>query len=130
MYAHNSSPAVVSLATAPPSEQLEQDSASAQGSSSRLASQPCAGDPMNGMRLRAQPWGDASESKRFILGTMDQFKWADQLVVLPILTDFKDFVVFDHAHARPYTFSDPSLFDEGCEVNAETASLKALMGGD
>ena len=80
--------------------------------------------------MRAQPWGDASESKRFILGTMDQFKWADQLVVLPILTDFKDFVVFDHAHARPYTFSDPSLFDEGCEVNAETASLKALMGGD
>ena len=66
----------------------------------------------------AHPWTDPTASNRFIKGVLTQFKWSTKLEVLPPPNHYKDFVVFDSGHLKPFTFSDTALFDSGCEFDA------------
>jgi len=66
----------------------------------------------------AMPWTDPVRSRDLILDLLKEFEWYDDLTVLPPVDSYKDFVVFDMAHRRPYAFSNPSLFAEGCSFDA------------
>jgi hypothetical protein len=64
--------------------------------------------------MRVMPWTDPTSSKTKILSTLQDFDWYDRLEILAPVQSYKDFVVFDMAHKRPYVFSNTHLFDEGC----------------
>lgn len=64
--------------------------------------------------MKAMPWTDPSHSRKLILNFLKQFEWYDKLEVMLPVKSYKDFVVFDMAHRRPYTFSDTEMFDQGC----------------
>jgi hypothetical protein len=64
------------------------------------------------------PWVDPTESRRFILGVLDAFEWKNRMQLLPPVQSYKDFVVCDHQHNKPYTFSDVQMFGQGCTFDA------------
>ena len=67
--------------------------------------------------MRLFPATDATASRRFILGFLDNFEWANQLEILPAVQSYKDFVVLDMSHRKPYIFSDVAMFDQGCSFD-------------
>ena len=64
--------------------------------------------------MREVPWMDVTESRKFILGFMDSFEWANKLEILPAVQSYKDFVVLDMSHGEPYAYSDVAMFDRSC----------------
>jgi hypothetical protein len=64
--------------------------------------------------MQDMPWTDPTHSRRRILGFLDNFIFSESLQVLPPVQSYKDFVVFDTSHRRPYAFQDVALFDQGC----------------
>ena len=60
------------------------------------------------------PWTDPELSRRRIFSVLREFVWFDKLEVLKPVKSYKDFVVFDMVHRRPFTYSNTQLFDEGC----------------
>ena len=47
--------------------------------------------------------------------------------VLPPPLDYKDFIVVDTGHARPFMFSDTEMFDDGCCFDGEKSDLSELI---
>lgn len=68
--------------------------------------------------LMAMPWTDPTHSRRFILDLLKGFEFYESLQVMPPVNSYKDFVVFDMCHKRPYSFSDVAQFDQGCTFDA------------
>ena len=62
---------------------------------------------------------DPTESKRLILGFLKEFKWYNLMVTVSPPSSYKDFVVVDPTHNRPFYFSDVAQFDAGCTYDAE-----------
>ena len=78
-------------------------------------------------QMRLLPFTDPTMSRRTILDFMEQFDWYESLEVLEPVKSYKDFVVFDMVHRKPYTFSDEALFNEGCTFDAGVASVPRVL---
>jgi len=76
--------------------------------------------------MRRLPWTDPSNSRDLILDFLKEFEWFKDLETTPPVGSYKDFVVFDMAHRRPYTFSNPSLFDSGCTFDGNADAPRGL----
>jgi hypothetical protein len=68
--------------------------------------------------MRVFPETDPTKSRRCILDFLKSFEWYEKMETMPPIDSYKDFVVFDKFHTRPYTFSDVKQFDEGCTYDA------------
>lgn len=77
--------------------------------------------------MRQMPWTDPSASRDLVMGFLKEFDWFEKLQIMPPVQSYKEFVVFDMAHHRPYTFSDPSMFDEGCTFDGAVDSPAKLL---
>lgn len=64
--------------------------------------------------MRVFPWTDPEQSRRQIFSVLRRFAWFDKLEILAPVKSYKDFVVFDMVHRRPFTYSNTELFDQGC----------------
>ena len=64
--------------------------------------------------MQVLPWTDPTHSRRRIFSVLKEFVWFEKLEILAPVKSYKDFVVFDMAHLRPFTYSNSQLFDEGC----------------
>ena len=64
--------------------------------------------------MRELPWTDPEVSRRRIFSVLRRFAWFDKLEILAPVNIYKDFVVFDMVHRRPFTYSNTELFDQGC----------------
>eukprot|EP00923_Selenidium_pygospionis_P023047 GHVN01039976.1.p1 GENE.GHVN01039976.1~~GHVN01039976.1.p1 ORF type:complete len:268 (-),score=25.54 GHVN01039976.1:73-876(-) len=84
--------------------------------------------------MQTCPWKDPTESRRIVLGILRDFQFYENLEVMPPVKSYKDFVVFDMCHKRPYSFSDVSQFDQGCTydgaVDAPRGRINVSMGRD
>jgi hypothetical protein len=72
------------------------------------------------------PWTDPTHSRRVILEFLKTFEWYQSLEVMPPIKSYKDFVVFDMVHERPYTFSDVAQFDQGCSFDGAVDSACSM----
>lgn len=70
--------------------------------------------------MRVFPMNDPTASRRQILGLLQEFDWFDKLEVRPPVESYKDFVVLDMSHKRPYVFKNTKMFDEGCVFDGAT----------
>lgn len=68
--------------------------------------------------IQMLPWTDPTRSRKVIFGILEEAEWFHRLEVLDPVSSYKDFVVFDMVHKRPYSFSNPRRFDEGCVFDA------------
>jgi len=68
--------------------------------------------------MQLLPINDPTYSRRRILGFLQEFEYYESLQVMPPIESYKDFVVFDMCHKRPYSFSDVAQFDRGCAYDA------------
>ena len=64
--------------------------------------------------MQAMPWTDPTKSRTRIFSVLREFVWFDKLEILAPVKSYKDFVVFDMVHRRPFTYSNTELFDGGC----------------
>lgn len=67
--------------------------------------------------MQLMPMTDPSRSRRRIQEFLNEFEWYKSLEVLPPVESYKDFVVFDMVHKRPFSFSDVAQFDQGCRFD-------------
>ena len=80
--------------------------------------------------MTEMPWTDPTKSRRLIMGFLDAFEWSNRMQFLPPVQSYKDFVVCDNLHKKPYTFSDVKMFDQGCDFDAGVDDpLVALLSG-
>ena len=80
--------------------------------------------------MQAMPWTDPTQSRTAILDFLKEFEWYNDLQILPPVPSYKDFVVYDMVHKRPFTYSDTALFDQGCSLDAGAASpLEMMLSG-
>jgi len=79
--------------------------------------------------MRAMPWTDPSRSRDLILDFLKVFHWYENMQIMSPVESYKDFVVFDMAHKRPYTFSDPELFNQGCSFDGVVDDPMMLLSG-
>jgi len=69
--------------------------------------------------MRVMPFTDPTRSRRMIVEFLKTFEWYERLEVMPPVESYKDFVVFDMVHKRPYSFSDVARFDQGCVFDGD-----------
>lgn len=67
--------------------------------------------------MQVMSFTDPTVSRRRVFSVLRKFDWFDDLEVLSPVKSYKDFVVFDMAHRRPFTYSNTKLFDEGCKFD-------------
>lgn len=77
--------------------------------------------------MKAMPWTDPARSRRAIFNLLRECTWFDCLEILPPVNSYKDFVVFDMVHKRPYTFSNTQMFDQGCSFDGNVDSVPPMM---
>jgi hypothetical protein len=77
--------------------------------------------------MRAFPWTDPTHSRTMIFNALREFEWFDDLEVLAPVESYKDFVVFDMVHKRPYSFSNTQRFDQGCAFDASVDDVPQTM---
>lgn len=70
--------------------------------------------------MRVMPFTDPTHSRCLIMDFLKRFGWYESLQIMPPVTSYKDFVVFDMVHKRPYAFSDVAVFNQGCSYDAAT----------
>ena len=73
-------------------------------------------------QMQLIPFTDPTNSRRILLDFLKKFEWYAHLEVMPPVKSYKDFVVFDMVHKKPYAFSDVAQFDEGCTFDAGVAN--------
>ena len=74
--------------------------------------------------MQLLPINDPTYSRRRILGFLQEFEYYESLQVMPPIESYKDFVVFDMCHKRPYSFSDVAQFDRGCVYDTGVEALR------
>jgi hypothetical protein len=77
--------------------------------------------------MKVMPWTDPTRSKTEILTLLQKFDWYESLEILAPVQSYKDFIVFDMVHERPYVFSNTHLFDQGCTFDANIDLPPSMM---
>lgn len=77
--------------------------------------------------MQVMPYIDPAESRTAILDFLQAFPWWGRVEIMAPVTSYKDFVVFDMVHRKPYTFRNTALFDQGCTLDAGVASPMDIM---
>jgi hypothetical protein len=60
--------------------------------------------------MRARPWGDNTKSRKFIMSFLNTCVWGSCLEIMEPVESYRDFVVFDTLHTKPFVYSDFSIF--------------------
>ena len=76
--------------------------------------------------MRLFPRNDPTYSRTRIFDVLQEFDWFNDLEILAPVNSYKDFVVFDMAHKRPFADSNTQLFDEGCSFDGNVGSVDQM----
>jgi hypothetical protein len=77
--------------------------------------------------MRIFPCTDPTYSRTRIFDVLQEFDWFNDLEILAPVNSYKDFVGFDMAHKRPFTYSNTQLFDEGCSFDGNVGPVDQMI---